>query len=106
MKETKRSLPSDIKELFERFFDCETYIGAGTFALVQGRKLESTEEFIEALKRTSGKSILGRFLRTGFGSDIEEREDSQFEELIEKLTLDEKGMLPFITESTICLLRL
>jgi len=101
VKETKRSLPSDIEELLERFFDCETYFGAGTFALVQERNLESPEEFIEALKQTSEKSILGRFLRTGFGSDIKEREDSQFEELIEKLTLDEKEMLLFITESTI-----
>jgi len=101
VNETKRSLPSDIDELLERFFDCETYFGAGTFALIQERNLESPEEFIEALKQTSEKSILGRFLRTGFGSDINEKEDFQFEELIEKLTLDEKEMLLFITESTI-----
>lgn len=100
-KETKKILPDDIKELLERFFDCETYFGAGTFSLVQERNLREPEEFIKALKSTSEKSILGRFLRTGFGTDVKSRDSSQFEELVERLTVDEKEMLLFITESTI-----
>mgnify|MGYP000882770629 CR=1 FL=1 len=100
-KETARRLPADIRELLERFFNCETYFGVATFTLVQEGGLESPEQLIGEIKRTSEKGLLSLFLRTGFGPDIKDRNLPNLEKIVEKITLDEKEMLLFITKSTV-----
>ena len=72
VKETGKRLPADIKELLDRFFNCETYFGVAMFSVIQELNLKNPEELIVEIKRTPEKYLLSHFLSTGFGPDVKD----------------------------------
>ncbi|MDD4478869.1 MAG: winged helix-turn-helix domain-containing protein [Mesotoga sp.] len=101
VKETGKRLPPDIKELLDRFFNCETYFGVAMFSVIQQLNLKNPEELIVEIKRIPEKYLLSHFLRTGFGPDVKDMNLPNLEKIVEKITSDDKEMLMFITESTV-----
>lgn len=64
---------------------------------IKNNELQDAKSFIEFLKGLPPKEILKYFLYSGYCPEIEKDENITIEEIVDHLTIDEKGTLIFIT---------
>ncbi|MFO7880950.1 MAG: helix-turn-helix domain-containing protein [Kosmotogaceae bacterium] len=101
VKEQRQNIPDWIKTLINRFFNCETFFGASSMIYIENNELKSAREFIDFMKKIPSKDILKYFLYSGFGAEMDEKDPTSLDKLVNRLTSDEKETLIFITEKTI-----
>jgi hypothetical protein len=101
VEEQRQNFPEWLKELLNRFFNSETFFGASAMIYIEINELQDAKSFIEFLKGLPPKQILKYFLYSGYGPEIEKDENITIEEIVDRLTTDEKETLIFITQRMI-----
>ncbi len=100
VSETWPRLPDDIKELMNVFFSCESFFGLSFLPDIVQHEIRSTRDFMKYVSGLSEKEILRHFFNIVYCPELRDRSSLEVDEVIEKLSLDDKETLMFISQST------
>ncbi len=93
-------LPDDIRQLMGVFFSCESFFGLSFLPDIVQHGIQSTNDFLEYVSGLSEKEILRHFLNIVYCPELRDRSSVELDEVIDKLSLDDKETLMFISQST------
>lgn len=100
VSETWPKLPDDIRELLGVFFSCESFFGLSFLPDIVQHEIQSINDFMKYVSGLSEKEILRHFLNIVYCPELRDRSSLEVDEVIEKLSLDDKETLMFISQST------